>query len=99
MDGVSLLPALKGGAIARANPLFFQFNKGSAITDGQWKLVRNSEKWELYDMANDRSETQDLADKYPEIVKKMDAKWLTWWKDSTGSDWTGKVSKKDGAED
>ncbi len=95
MDGVSLLPALKGQTIARSKPLFFQYNKGSAIRDGQWKLVRDSSTWELYDMVADRNEMHNLATERPELVKQMDAAWLAWWKDCTGSDWTG-IAPKDG---
>ncbi|NIA29983.1 MAG: hypothetical protein GWP06_08750, partial [Actinobacteria bacterium] len=32
--------------------------------------------WELYDMENDRTETKDLASKYPDLVQKMSAMWL-----------------------
>jgi len=94
MDGVSLLPAFKGKTFARINPLYFQFSKGSAVIDGQWKMVRDSKTWELYDMATDRTETINLADQKPEMVQKLDVQWLTWWKDCTGSDWTGKVTKE-----
>jgi arylsulfatase A-like enzyme len=94
MDGVSLLPAFKGGTIARPKPLFFQFTKGAAIRDGQWKLVRNSPTWELYDLAADRNEMHDLAAKRPEMVKKLDAAWLAWWKDCTGKEWTGTPPKE-----
>jgi len=96
MDGVSLLPAFKGEAIARPKPLFFQFGHGSAMRDGQWKLVRSDgDAWELYDMTADRTETRNLAAKFPELVKKMDAQWLAWWKDCTGSEWTGKAPKEE----
>ncbi|MEI7851066.1 MAG: arylsulfatase [Kiritimatiellales bacterium] len=94
MDGVSLLPAFKGEAIARSKPLFFQFTKGSAIRDGQWKLVRSGATWELYDLATDRTETHNLAATRPELVKQMDAAWLAWWKDCTGKEWTGTPPKE-----
>ena len=93
-DGVSLLPPFKGEAIARNRPLFFQFNKGSTIRDGQWKLVRNSPTWERYDFAADRTETHDRAAQRPELVKQMDAAWRAWWKDCTGSRWPGMDPKK-----
>ena len=99
MDGVSLLPAFKGGAIARPKPLFFQYSKGSAIRDGQWKLVRDSSTWELYNMAADRNEMHNLAAEKPELVKQMDEAWLAWWKDCTGSDWAGTPPKKGQAEE
>ena len=42
----------------------------------------------------DRTETQNLAAEWPELVKQMDAAWLAWWKDCTGNDWTGKAPKE-----
>ena len=93
-DGLSLIPAFKGEAIVRKKPLYFQFGKGSAIRDNQWKLVRLGTTWELYDLTHDRTETQDLATKRPDIVHKMDADWLNWWKNCTGSEWTGKAPKE-----
>lgn len=91
VDGVSLLPALKGQIIARNKPIFFQYGKGAAVRDGQWKLVRSSSTWELYDIAADSNEMHNLAAERPELVKKMDAAWLDWWKDCAGSDWTGTI--------
>jgi arylsulfatase len=92
-DGVSLVPAFKGQSMGRSKPLFFQFNKGAAIRDGQWKLVRNSPNWELYDLALDRTEMHNLAADRPDLVKQMDAQWLAWWKDCTFSEWTGRAPK------
>jgi arylsulfatase len=43
---------------------------------GDWKLVRDHEKpWELYNLKNDRSETKNLASKYPKKVKELADKW------------------------
>ena len=45
-----------------------------------WKLVSVSydTTWHLYDMATDKTETNDLAAKYPERVQELSAKWHTW---------------------
>ena len=94
MDGTNLLPAFKGEAMARKQPLFFQFSKGSAVLDGQWKMVRDGQSWELYDSTSDRTETHNLADQKPELVQKLNTQWLAWWKDCTGKEWTGKVEKE-----
>lgn len=94
LDGVSLVPAFHGQPLTRSKPLFFQFNKGSAVRDGRWKLVRNSPTWELYDLTVDRTETHDLAAEQPERVRAMDTAWLAWWEDCTGSKWTGTVSRE-----
>ena len=93
MDGASLLPAFKAQPIARTQPIFFQFSNGSAVIDGQWKMVRDSKTWELYDMATDRTETHNLANQKPELVQKLDTKWQAWWKDCTGNDWDGNGKK------
>jgi arylsulfatase len=45
---------------------------------GDWKLVSahdNQDVWELYHLANDRSETIDLAAAFPERVRRMSAVW------------------------
>jgi arylsulfatase len=66
--------------------LIWEHQGNRAIRTGKWKLVSkvqtakkftisDENKWELYDMENDRSETNDLAAKYPEIVKELSAKW------------------------
>jgi arylsulfatase len=96
MDGVSLVPAFSGEPTARRKPLFFQFNKGSAVRSGALKLVRSGSTWELYDLAVDRTETTNLAAKRPEVVNQLDAAWLAWWKECTGSAWTGKAPKDTG---
>ena len=47
-----------------------------AIRRGKWKLVAaRDQQWELYDLARDRSETSDLAAKYPEKVKELASDW------------------------
>ena len=89
MDGVSLMPSFKGQSIVRKNPLFFEFGRGAAMYDGQWKLVRSGLTWELYNLRSDRSEIKNLADKHPEIVKNMDTQWKAWWKECTENEWTG----------
>ena len=86
-DGVSLVPAFEGRSVERAAPLFFQFNKGAAVRDGDWKLVRLGPEWELYDMATDQTETRNLAAEQPERVQSMIGAWETWWRDCRGEDY------------
>ncbi len=40
----------------------------------KWKTY-NSYQWQLYDMKNDRAESKDLSEQYPDVVKKMSAVW------------------------
>jgi len=74
-DGQSLLPALRGDA-QRRDILFFEHEGNRAVRDGRWKLVAEHGKdWELYDMQEDRAETRNLAEMYPERVAQMTAQY------------------------
>jgi arylsulfatase len=39
---------------------------------------RDESTWELYDLTNDRSETDNVITTHPEIAGKLKAKWRTW---------------------
>ncbi len=45
-----------------------------AVRSDQWKLRKVKEKVELYDLKNDISEKNNLAEKKPELVKQLLAK-------------------------
>jgi len=47
------------------------FNEAAESSQNNNKQIR----WELYDMESDRTELNDLAKKYPEIVKQMTQAW------------------------
>lgn len=81
MEGKSLVPAFANQPIQR-DALYWEHEGNAAIRVGDWKLVRMGRpgKWELYDMTKDRTELNDLSDKYPDKVKDMLAKWDAWAK-------------------
>jgi N-sulfoglucosamine sulfohydrolase len=80
LEGVSLLPALKGQPLERKQPIFFEHEGNRAMRDGQWKLVAKGPAgvWELYDMVTDRTEMHDLAAKHPERLQAMVQQWEAW---------------------
>jgi len=80
LEGRSLLPIFRGKKRDGHESLSWELFGNRAIRQGDWKLVWGaSEKtWELYDLKSDRSETQNLAAKYPERVTLMARDWEAW---------------------
>lgn len=86
-EGKSLVPAFSNKKIER-DFLFWEHQGNRALREGDWKLVarvkagmkftpEDENKWELYNLEQDPSETMDLALKFPEKLKAMGAKWET----------------------
>lgn len=76
IQGRSLLPLLQGKEREGHDWLYFQFSNNRAIRQRDWKAVSaRGGRWELYDLANDRSELHDLASKQPQKVEEMKALW------------------------
>lgn len=81
LDGKSLVPVLAGKSWDGHEKLFFEHVQGRAVRMGDWKLVaysRTPEEWELYNLAEDRTEMHDLAEGHQERVEKMKAQWHAW---------------------
>ena len=76
MEGTSLLPLLAGNPIQR-EAIYWEHEGNRAIRVGDFKLVAKGAGgyWELYNIAQDRSEQNDLSDQYPELVKKFADMW------------------------
>jgi len=78
MEGKSLIPAFagKGEAIER-EALYWEHEGNRAVRVGDWKLVAKGRNgpWELYDLAKDRTELNDLAAEMPEKVKELADLW------------------------
>ena len=71
MEGVSLRPAFLGRSLRRTQPLFWEHEGNRAVRSGNWKLVSTyPDDWELYDLAADRVERNNLAARRPDIVRK-----------------------------
>ena len=82
VEGKSLVPIFHGKQREGHASLIWELFGNRAIRQADWKLVwgASEKRWELYDMATDRSETNNLAAKYPERVAAMSADWEAWRK-------------------
>ncbi len=92
-DGVSLVPLLGGGTIAR-DALYWHYphysnqggRPGGAVRAGNLKLIQFYEtgRCELYDLHDDKSESRNLAGDRPEVVTALAAK-LDGWRKAVGA--------------
>ncbi len=74
IDGVSLIPLLKGQSIAKRDLFMIRSyeDQNDAIIDGAWKLIKyRSGKLQLYNVVDDISETKNLIDQYPDKKASM----------------------------
>jgi arylsulfatase len=59
--------------------MFWEHEGNAAVRIGNWKLVRKfPDPWELYDMASDRTELNNLAAREPARVQDMAAQYARW---------------------
>ena len=79
LEGKSLKPLIEGQEM-EARTLYFEHEGNRGVREGKWKLlwVNYEKKWKLFDLDSDRTETQNLAAKYPDKVKTLSQKWLAW---------------------
>ncbi|MDG1073118.1 MAG: sulfatase [Akkermansiaceae bacterium] len=91
IDGVDLMPLLKGGELKR-EALFWHYphysNQGGfpsgAVRMGDWKLVERYEdgRVHLYNLKDDPGELKDLQKENEGLVKSMRAKLHAWYKET-----------------
>jgi len=80
-DGVNLIDVVNNNKEAHKT-LYWRSGDAKAIRSGDWKLIisgKTHEEW-LYNLANDKSETTDLAQKNPAKVKELHAALQIWEK-------------------
>ncbi len=81
LEGASLVPVFQTGTRPAREWFYWEQYENRAVRRGNWKAVRPAETkggWELYDLAKDRTEQNDLAAKNPQIVADLTAAWDRW---------------------
>ena len=91
VDGLDLMPLLVGKRKLERESLFWHFPhyRGkivpySIIRNGKWKLIKryDGKPFELFDLNDDLSETNDLSGKMPNKVSELDGKLTRWLKET-----------------
>ena len=76
LPGRSLLPVFSNDKRPAHDLLWWSHEGNRAIRVRDWKLVAAKGKpWELYNLSQDRTETNSLAAKYPQRVERMSHAW------------------------
>lgn len=85
MDGVDLMPFLKGRGDVPHETLFWEYRDQWAVRQGPWKLTcalpaaeAKSPALGLYDLSRDVGESRDLAPAQPERVNQLRTAWESW---------------------
>jgi arylsulfatase A len=94
MDGSSIAPVLHGAKRLKRDRIYFYYphyspqlgRPSAAVRERDWKLIRFFEDGheELYNLARDISEKDDLAQKEPATAKRLSGL-LTAWLEETGA--------------
>jgi arylsulfatase A-like enzyme len=80
LDGRSFVPILRGESLPPRGSLAWRVPQHRALRSGDWKLISKDDNtpWELYDLAADGTETTNLAERHPDVVKQLAADWKAW---------------------
>ena len=91
LDGESLMPLIEGRSFERSHAIGFESQYQISLVSERYKLYSadQGQSCELYDLLTDKEETNDLADKYPEIVREMSEE-LKYWRISLRESQKGK---------
>lgn len=73
LDGISLSRLLLEGEPLPQRQVFFGYEPklGTAMRDGDWKLIVKGDDIKLFQLDNDIGEQTNLADRYPERTQEM----------------------------
>ena len=75
--GRSMMSAMVDSTQIQPRELWWNHDGNRAIRSGNWKLVAAGEgaPWELYDLANDRSEQKNLAAINTKLTQRLSGRW------------------------
>jgi arylsulfatase A-like enzyme len=79
LEGKSLVPTFAGRHRTLHDAIYWEHEGNKAIRQGDWKLVsRYPDRWELYNLREDRTELRDRAGDLNSKVSELSALWQQW---------------------
>ncbi|MBT5875706.1 MAG: arylsulfatase [Candidatus Latescibacteria bacterium] len=97
-EGYSIQPIFANEDSLR-EMLYWEHEGNCAVRYQNWKLVRKfAGAWELYDMKIDRTEMDDLAERYPEKVASLSMHYQSWADRCGVQPWESILSRRERAQ-
>jgi arylsulfatase A-like enzyme len=79
LDGVDLLPFLRGERPAFERTLFWRYNVQGAARSGRWKYLKDGARGErLFDLQTDEREQADSRAAQPQLFERLKAEYQKW---------------------
>ncbi len=78
MDGIDLLPVLKGGKVVNNRTLYWRMTQRAqhaALREGSWKYLKTEKGEFLFNVESDVGEKQDLRGSNLDLFSRLKAKW------------------------
>ena len=83
LDGKNVWPALRDNQPSPVESYYWVWRGQDAIRTAQWKLHRYFDRFELYDITKDETESNNIAETHADVVKSLAGK-MDAWADSLG---------------
>jgi arylsulfatase A-like enzyme len=88
-EGISLKPVLQEKEWKGHEVLYWEHQGNRAVRKGDWKIVsfHPDNQWELYNIAEDRTELHNLASEHPDKVQELATLYEAWAQRAGVVDW------------
>ncbi|MBD3267990.1 sulfatase-like hydrolase/transferase, partial [bacterium] len=84
LDGIDLSPLLQGEVNEwKDRMIFTTWGRRGSVRTQRWRAYTQNNRWELYDMAADPDESDNVADKHPQVLKRLSRAYEKWYQEAT----------------
>jgi len=78
LDGIDLLPVIKGTSAVRDRTLFWRMRGQDALREGKWKYFRQGERRRLFDLSVDQREQADFSKTNSDVMQRLSTAFDNW---------------------